>query len=452
MSAVKLLVPRWIVPVIPSRQVLEGHALAVEDGEIIALGPQQQLLDQYAEADRVELPDHVLIPGLINAHTHSPMTLLRGIGDDMPLMPWLEQRIWPVEAEFIGNQFVSDGGELAIAEMLRGGTTCCNENYFFPDAFAATAVGVGFRACVGLPIIEFPTVWAADQDRYFARALEVHAELRDQPLVTTAWAPHAPYTVSDESFERISLFAEELDIPVHLHLHETAEECSNARQQHGARPFAHLQQLGLINDRLQAVHMTDLIDEEIELCAQHGVNVIHCPESNLKLASGFCQTEKLRQAGVNIALGTDGAASNNDLNMFGEMRTAALIAKAVAADATALPAWYALEMATINGARAMGLEQHIGSLEVGKLADLVAVDLSALESEPLYDVISQLVYATDRQQVSHVWINGKLLLRERELRTIDHEKLLAVTRQWGKKIRAHLAGLNRKPGVKSDER
>ncbi len=438
MSDVSILAPQWIVPVVPQQTVLEGHAVAIQGDEIVALDDAAQLQHQFPDANTIELPGQVLMPGLINAHTHSPMTLLRGVGDDMPLMPWLEQRIWPVEGEFVGTEFVSDGSELAIAEMIRGGTTCCNEDYFFPDASGVTAARLGFRTCVGLPVIEFPTAWASNQDRYFARALEVHAQFRDEPLVTTAWAPHAPYTVSDESFQRIRMFADELDLPVHLHLHETSQECEDARRNDGLRPIARLQKLGLVNDRLQAVHMTDLNDSEIALCAEQGVSVTHCPESNLKLASGFCPVEKLRRQGINVALGTDGAASNNDLDMFGEMRTAALLAKAVAADATALPAWYALEMATINGAKAMGLDDHIGSIEVGKLADLVAVEMTALETQPLYNVVSQLVYATGRQQVQHVWIHGQKVMDSRRLTTIDEQRLQVVARQWGQRIQGHL--------------
>jgi len=422
------------VPIIPSGLALENHAVLVEGEQISALLPHDQLRTEFPDAELVDLPDHVLIPGLINAHTHSPMTLLRGLGDDMALQPWLEQRIWPVEAEFVGSEFVAAGGELAIAEMIRGGTSCCNESYFFPDAFAATAARVGFRATVGLPVIDFPTAWASNQDRYFARALEVHAQWHDEPLITTAWAPHAPYTVNDDSFRRIALFADELDIPIHLHLHETSTECEQARRETGLRPFARLQSLGLINERLLAVHMTDLTATEIRTMAEEGVSVLHCPESNQKLASGFCPVEELRQQGVNVALGTDGAASNNDLDMLGEMRTAALLGKVVSSDATAVPAAYALEMATINGARALGLEDDLGSIEIGKLADLAAVDLSALETQPVYDVISQLVYCAGRQQVSDVWIHGARVLADRKLQTIDSQRVTTVARDWGRRI------------------
>ena len=428
---------RWVVPVEPHAVVLENHAVVVQAERIVALLPIAAARAAYAPRERVELGEHALIPGLINSHTHNPMTLLRGLADDLPLMVWLQQHIWPAEAKVIGPEFVRDGVELAVAEMLRGGTTCANENYFFPDVIGATYRKLGFRAVVGLPVIEFPTAWAKTQDDYFERAAEVHDSFRGDTLVRTAFAPHAPYTVSDESFERIRMLADQLDIPVHLHMHETAHEVAEEKRKSGLRPFQRLQQLGLINDRLIAVHMTQLTDGEIAACAAAGVSVVHCPESNLKLASGFCPAEKLRRAGVNVAIGTDGCASNNDLDMFGEMRTAALLAKAVAEDAAAFDASCALRAATLNGARALGLEAAIGSIEVGKLADLAAVRLSDLETQPLFHVISQIVYATGRHQVSDVWIAGRRKLAARVLTDFDTEAMLARTRAWRERIATH---------------
>ncbi|HUH91381.1 MAG TPA: TRZ/ATZ family hydrolase, partial [Lysobacter sp.] len=382
----------------------------------------------------VTRPQAALIPGLVNAHTHNPMTLLRGVADDLPLMEWLQGHIWPIEGEVIGPDFVADGVSLAIAEMLRGGTTCANENYFFPDVQAATYQRHGFRARVGLPVIDFPTAWAKTDDEYFDRAVEVHDQWRGDALVSMAFVPHAPYTVSDASFERIRMLSDQLDLPVHLHTHETEHEVQESQQKYGQRPLARLDRLGLVNDRLIAVHMTALIDAEIALCAQRGVSVVHCPESNLKLASGFCPIGKLEQAGVNIAIGTDGAASNNDLDMFGETRTAAQLAKAVAGDATVFSAASALRAATLGGARAMGLDHQIGSIEVGKQADLACVDLEQVETQPLHHVISQLVYATGRHHVTDVWIGGKAKLLQRELVDIDTAALIANAKQWRKRI------------------
>ena len=431
-----LIEARWVIPVEPDGVVLEDHAVAVQSGRIVGILPIAEAQAAFAPRERVVLNEHALIPGLVNSHTHNPMTLLRGLADDLPLMVWLQQHIWPAEAKVLGPEFVRDGVELAVAEMLRGGTTCANENYFFPDVIGATYRRMGFRAVVGLPVIEFPTAWAASQDEYFARATEVHDSFQGSGLVTTAFAPHAPYTVSDASFERIRVLSDQLDIPVHLHLHETAQEVEDARARDGLRPFQRLQKLGIVNDRLIAVHMTQLTDGEIAACAADGVSVVHCPESNLKLASGFCPAQKLRAAGVNLALGTDGCASNNDLDMFGEMRTAALLAKAVAGDAAAFDAGYALRAATLNGARALGLEAHIGSIEVGKQADLAAVRLSDLETQPLYHVASQLVYATGRHQVSDVWIAGQRRLAGRELVDVDVPAILAKARAWRARIAA----------------
>ena len=425
---------RWIVPVEPHAVVLENHAVVVQDDRIVALLPVADARASYAPRERVELGEHALIPGLINSHTHNPMTLLRGLADDLPLMVWLQQHIWPAEAKVMGPEFVRDGVELAVAEMLRGGTTCANENYFFPDVIGATYRRMGFRAVVGLPVIDFPTAWAKTQDEYFERAGQVHDSFIGDNLVSTAFAPHAPYTVSDDSFERIRMLSDQLDIPVHLHTHETAHEVDDEKAKSGLRPFQRLQKLGLVNDRLIAVHMTQLTEGEIAACAAAGVSVVHCPESNLKLASGFCPAEKLRLAGVNVALGTDGCASNNDLDMFGEMRTAALLAKAVAGDAAAFDAAYALRAATLNGATAIGLEAKIGSIEVGKQADFAAVRLGDLETQPMFHVISQLVYATGRHQVSDVWIAGRRKLASRDLVGVDTAAILDKTRAWRERI------------------
>ena len=430
-----ILEARWVIPVEPHGAVLEQHAVALAGDAIAEILPIDAARSKYPDAQRVELSSHALIPGLINAHTHNPMTLMRGLADDLPLMAWLQQHVWPAEGKVMGPEFVRDGVELAIAEMLRGGTTCCSENYFFPDVQAATYLRHGFRAVVGLPFIEFPSAWARTRDEYFDKNLAVHDEFKGEALISTTLAPHAPYTVADETFARIRVLSDHLDLPVHLHLHETAQEVDDARKQHGVRPFARMQSLGLVNDHLIAVHMTQLTDAEIAACAEFGVSVVHCAESNLKLASGFCPAEKLRRAGANLAIGTDGCASNNDLDMFGEMRTAALLAKGVANDASAFDAAFALQAATLNGARAIGLGERVGSIVAGKQADLVAVDLGAIETQPLYHAVSQLVYATGRQQVSDVWIAGRRKLDNRRLCGIDSDELLAKAQGWHARIR-----------------
>ncbi len=395
--------------------MLEDHAVAVRDGIIEAVVPCAQATARFPDHETIELANHALIPGLVNAHTHAAMSLMRGLADDLPLMTWLEKHIWPAEARHVSPQFVREGTLLACAEMLRGGITCFNDMYYFPEAALEAALVSGMRSAHGVIVIEFPSAYASDAEDYLRKGLDLRDRFRDEPLASFCLAPHAPYTVSDATFRRIATLGAELDVPIHLHLHETAGEIERSLAEHGARPIERLRRLGLIGPNLIAVHAVHLLAEEIELLAQHGCSVTHCPSSNLKLASGFAPVSKLLSAGVNVALGTDGAASNNRLDMFQEMRSAALLAKAVSGDAQALPAHAALHAATLAGARALGIEALAGSIVPGKSADLVAVDLRAPELSPCYDVVSHLVYAAGRENVSHVWVQGKPLLRERNL-------------------------------------
>jgi 5-methylthioadenosine/S-adenosylhomocysteine deaminase len=429
-----LLHARWIIPVVPENQLLEHHSLAVKDGRIHALLPTEEAAAAYQAEVEKTLPDQALIPGLINSHTHAAMALLRGLADDLPLMTWLNEHIWPAEGRWISEEFIHDGSQLAIAEMLLGGTTCFNDMYFFPEVTGRVADAAGIRAVLGLIAIDFASAWASDGDDYLHKGLQVHDQFRNHPLVHTAFAPHAPYSVADPVLQRIRVVADELETRVHIHLHETKDEIRHSLQHYECRPMARLQEMGLLSPSLMAIHMTHLEDKEIETFAASGGHVVHCPESNLKLASGFCPVQRLMRAGINLALGTDGAASNNDLDMFSEMRIAALLGKGVAADASALPAASALSMATINGARALGLEQETGSLEVGKSADLVAVALDRIQSQPLYHPISQLVYACGREQVRHVWVAGRQLVNEGNLTTLDSERLLKRAAYWQQKI------------------
>jgi len=435
MDKVDLIVhARWIVPVEPRGQVLERHAVVVDNGRIRAILPRAEANSSYTAEQQVDCPEHVLLPGLINAHTHAAMTLFRGMADDMRLEEWLEQHIWPAEARWAGIDFVRDGSELAILEMIQGGTTCFQDMYFFPDVVAQAAVERQMRAVVGMIFIDQPTVWARDSEEYFSKGLAVHDQFLNNSLVQTNFAPHAPYTVGDESFERMRILADELDAQIHIHLHETKTEVQTAVDLHGKRPMERMHDLGLLSTSLNAVHMTQLTDHEISLLAEQGVSVVHCPQSNLKLASGFCPVARLLAAGINVALGTDGAGSNNDLDMFGEMRTAALLAKAVADDAAVVAADEALAMATINGARALGLADQIGSLEVGKFADMIAVDLSAPASQPVYHPISQLVYSVSRDQVSDVWVAGQPLYRDRHLVDDNQAEILERGAAWQQRL------------------
>ena len=430
-----LICARWIIPVEPDNTLYENYAIAIANRKIVALLPAAEAQTRYQAAEVHHLDRHALIPGLINSHTHAAMTLFRGIADDLPLMEWLQQHIWPAEQKWISPEFVADGTRLAIAEMLRGGTTCFNDMYFFPEHSAEAALNAGMRAVIGLIMLDFPTPWARDPQEYFEKGEHVHDRFKHNPLIQTAFAPHAPYTVADAPLKKIGMLAEELDLQIHIHLHETATEIKQSLEQYGKRPLARLHELGLLSNRLVAVHMTQLDPADIDLVTKYGVHIVHCPESNLKLASGFCPVAELTAAGINLATGTDGAASNNDLDMIGEMRTTALLAKGIAHDSSVVPAHQALRMATINGARALGIETLTGSLQPGKEADIAAIDLEQLETQPLYDPVSQIVYASSRSQVTDVWVAGKHLLRNRELTTISEDQIRNGAAIWQQKLK-----------------
>jgi len=425
-----LIHARWVIPIQPENTVFEHYSLAIHEGKIVGLLPTELAQLEYKSDNIIELHTHALTAGFVNAHTHSAMSLMRGVADDLPLMNWLENHIWKLESKWVSEEFVRDGADLAIAEMLRSGTTCFNDMYFFPEITAQQAIKHGIRASLGLIVIDFPSIWAQDSNEYIDKGIALHKELLQHELISTPFAPHAPYTVSNEPLTRINELAQDLKLPVHIHLHETAHEVETAFAQSGQRPIERLHALGLVNDSLIAVHATQLTDEDIALLADAGASIVHCPESNLKLASGFCPVSKCLDAGINVALGTDGAASNNDLDMLGEMRTAALIGKAVAQDAKAISAMTALKMATLNGAKALGLESQVGSLEIGKSADVIAIDLSDLETQPLYNPISQIVYAATRSQVSDVWVAGNQLLKSRHLTTFKMRELKEITDKW----------------------
>jgi len=436
MSHIELLIhASWVIPVEPADTVLENHAIAIQDGKIVDILPSDLATSSYEAELVIDKKGHALIPGLINSHGHAAMSLMRGLADDLPLMKWLNEHIWPAEQAHISREFVHHGTDLAVAEMLRGGTTCFNDMYFYPDETAKCAEAAGMRAVVGLIVIDFPTVWAKDADEYIHKGLDVHDQFRHDGLITTAFAPHSPYTVSNEPFQKVAMYAEELDIPIHIHLHETEDEIKQGLEQYANRPIERLAELGLLSEHTVAVHMANLTDHDIELYASSGGSVVHCPESNLKLASGFSPVEKMTQKGINIAIGTDGAASNNDLDMFGEMRTTALLAKGVAADARAIDAFKALEMATINGARALGLGDICGSLLEGKAADIIAINLETIETQPLYNPISQIVYAVGRHLVSDVWVAGEHLLKERVLTRMDEEQIISAAKGWQQRLK-----------------
>ncbi|HUO82291.1 MAG TPA: TRZ/ATZ family hydrolase [Gammaproteobacteria bacterium] len=429
-----LLEARWVIPGEPAGCVLEHAAIAVDRGRILAVLPRDEAVKRFQARERIERGSHVLLPGLVNAHTHAAMTLFRGLADDLPLMEWLERHIWPAEARWVDADFVRDGARLAMAEMLKGGITCFNDMYFFPDVVAAAAGECGMRVSVGMVVAGIPSAWAATAAEYLSRGLEVRDAVRDQPLVSVVFAPHSPYAVDDDTLLKLRRLADELELGVHMHVHETAEEVRRSLREHGRRPLARLDALGLVGPDLQAVHMTQLEDGEIERCAQAGVSVVHCPESNLKLASGVCPVARLLEAGVNVALGTDGAASNNDLDMLGEMRTAALLGKITAADPCALPAAATLHMATLGSARALGLAAGIGSLEAGKWADVACLDLARACTQPVHDPLAQVVYAAGRDQVTDVWVAGRRLLADGRLTTLDERLLIERADVWRDRV------------------
>lgn len=430
-----LISAQWVVPVEPAGLVLEDHAVAVHLGKVVEVLPESLAREKFAARRHIALPQHVLIPGLINLHTHAAMTLMRGLADDLPLMTWLSGHVWPVEGRHVSDEFVYDGSLLACAEMLRAGVTCFNDMYFFPEATARAALAARMRAMLGIIAIEFPSAYAADADTSINKGLAARDAFGGESLLGFALAPHAPYTVSDRTFERIVTLASELDIPIHIHLHETHEEIAQSEREYGMRPLLRLDHLGVLGPNLIAVHAIHLTPQEIELLAQTGCHVAHCPASNLKLASGFAPVKALFDKGVNLGIGTDGAASNNRLDMMAEIRLAALLAKGASGDAAAIPAAQALAMSTINAARALGLDEQIGSIIAGKRADLTAIEMSELETTPCFDVVSHIVYVCGRENVSHVWVDGELLLDDRALIHIDEQEIKAKARLWKERIR-----------------
>ncbi|PCJ22140.1 MAG: N-ethylammeline chlorohydrolase [Gammaproteobacteria bacterium] len=439
-QATKLLIkPQWLIPIDHSEALLTEHSVLIENDTISAIIAnkdldQPQYQTQLQGAEVLELPGQALLPGFVNAHGHSAMSLFRGLADDLPLNTWLNDHIWPAEAKWVSEEFVHDGSQLAIAEMLRSGTTCFADMYFFPEVTAKVAQQNKIRCRVNTPILDFPTVWAQSADEYIHKGLQTHDDFRASPLVSMAFGPHSPYTLADKSLEKIAMLADELDIGIHMHVAETAFEVDESLKLHNKRPLQRLDEIGLLTPKFQAVHMTQISEPEFQVIASRGIHVIHCPESNLKLASGFCPAKQLLDLNVNVALGTDGAASNNDLDMLGETRTAALLAKAVAEDAAAFSALEALTAATLGGAKALGLQDQIGSISPGKQADLMTINLHTPDLLPIYNPISQIVYSASRHNVAHVWVAGQQLLQDGQLTLMDSQAIIDSALSWQDKI------------------
>ena len=431
-----ILLPEWVIPISPRGLVLHRHAMVFRDSVIVDLLPESELGGRYPGAAIQPLPGQVLLPGFVNLHTHAGMSLLRGYADDLPLMDWLQNKIWPAEAKWTSPEFVEASTQLACAEFLLRGITTFNEMYFFPEASAEAILASGLRAVLGLTVLEFPTHYASDAADYLHKGLAARDALRHESRLSFALAPHAPYTVSDATFKTIVTFAEQLDLPIHLHVHETENEISESLKQHGVRPLMRLAKLGVVSPRLIAVHSVHLDPTEIDLYAREGVSVAHCPHSNLKLASGIAPITPLLEAGVNIGIGTDSAASNNQLDLLSELRTAALLAKGVSGNASILPAAQALELATLGGAKALGLQDHIGSLEIGKQADMISIQLQDVGTLPVFDPIAQVVYSASHSQIQHVWVAGEHLLDQRRAVKSDHHSIHERAEQWGRQIKA----------------
>lgn len=439
-----ILAPQWIAPVAPDPRVLTGHAVLVEDGRIAKLASFDALRERHPDVPLTLLPGQLLVPGFVNLHTHAAMSLLRGVADDLPLHDWLRKRIWPLEGKLVSRAFVRDGALLAAYEMLMGGTTCFNDMYFFPEESVAAARQLGMRSMQGIIVIEFPSAYASDAGDYLRKGLELRDRHRDDPMVGFCLAPHAPYTVSDETLKRVAVLARELGLPIHTHVHETAGEIEESQSRHGKRPLQRLDALGLLGPELIAVHAVHLDDNDLRLLATAGASVAHCPHSNLKLASGIAPVARMVESGIRVGLGTDGSASNNRLDLLQEARTAALLAKGSSGQADAWPAAQVLKALTLDAAAALGLDDRIGSIEAGKRADLVAVDLSAPELSPVFDPVSQLVYAAGREHVQHVWIDGRHVVRKRQLTddaaSVAVSELVGRTALWHNRTGEILSG------------
>jgi 5-methylthioadenosine/S-adenosylhomocysteine deaminase len=425
---------RWILPIEPAA-TLEGHAVLVDAGRIVAVVPAADADTAFVPRARVALDTHALIPGLVNAHTHTAMTLMRGVADDVPLQAWLTEHIWPRETKFVSPEFVHDGALLGAAEMLRGGVTCCNDMYFFPEAAARAYQASGMRAVLGLAVLDFPTPYAADGDGYLQAGLAARDAFKHAPRLTFTMAPHAPYTVGDATMEKIVTYARQLDLPIQTHLQETANERDESLRDRGMTPLARFHRLGATGPNFIAIHAVHPGPGDVDLLAEQHCHVVHCPTSNMKLASGIAPVRDYLARGINVGLGSDGPASNNRLDIMWEMRHASLLAKVSTGDAAAVPAAQALRMATLGGALALGLDGRIGSLAPGKDADIVAIDLGEIDEAPCYDPVSHLAYVAGRERVTDVWVAGERVVRERRLTTIDTPALAARARMWQQKLR-----------------
>ncbi|HSG43271.1 MAG TPA: amidohydrolase family protein [Anaerolineales bacterium] len=418
-------------------------ALAVTGDNIVAVGPEDEIKKEYTAQEIMDCKGKILMPGLVNAHTHVPMTLLRGIADDLRLDVWLQGYMWPVEREFASREFVHLGTSIACAELIRSGVTTFNDMYFYEDEVAKATESAGMRAVCGQSILKFPTPDAKSYDDSMEQARDYIKRWKDHPLITPSIAPHAPYTCTDDILRATSELAQEFDVPLHTHLAETSFEAENMRNENGMPVIPYVKKQGLFEAKVIAAHCVHIDAGEIRTLHHAGAGISHNPSSNLKLASGFAPVTKMLDVGLNVGIGTDGPASNNDLDMFEEVRLAAFIAKAVTNDPTSLPASQALLMGTRLGAQALHIGHLTGSLTPGRRADLIIVDLSPLHNSPSFkrssdNAYAQIVYASKSTDVSDVMINGKFVMRDRKLLTVNEDELLAEAADIAKKIDAFL--------------
>lgn len=430
----QLIHAKWLLPCEQTDAVLENHAIAVDQGKILAILPSEQAKKTYSAKQTQEFPYHAIMPGLINSHTHLAMNWFRGLADDLTLMDWLNNHIWPAERKWVSHEFVKDASLFAMAEMIRSGAICFNDMYFFLQATAEAADIAGIRGNIGITVIDFPTAWAKDTEEYFSKGLEFLAQYKNHERINVTMAPHAIYTVGEKTLLRVKEIAEEHNLRINMHIQESAAEVTQSVEQTGMRPLRRLQKIGFISPQLIAVHMVQINDEDLEILAEGKPNIVHCPESNMKLACGASPIQKFKSIGLNVALGTDSTASNNDLDMISEMRSATFLSKLSTQNPEALPAYETLKMATICGAKALGMDHITGSLTPGKAADFIAINLDEIETLPLYHPTSQIIYAASRNQVSDVWVAGKQLLKNRKLMTLDEEALKDKAKFWAKKI------------------
>lgn len=425
----------WIFTSNSEGQLLSDYSIVIENDKIIDLVPQDKVFDEYEANDIYQLTDHILIPGLINTHTHAAMSLFKGFADDLPLQDWLNDYIWPAEKEFINSSFVKDGSILALSEMIKSGVTTFNDMYFFPSATAEAVKELGVRSNIGLVVLDFPTNYATDPEDYLLKGFEFRDKWRNEELITTSIAPHAPYSVSDEAFTLINTYSEELSMNIHTHLHETQWEIEDSIEKYGITPVQRLNNLGIIGPSLMAVHCVHLNDQDMATLAKNKVSIVHNPSSNMKLGSGIADIAKMLKQNLNISLGTDSSASNNRLDMMEEMRLAALLIKGSTKSPESFSANEAIKMATINGAKALGLESIIGSIEKNKKADLVAIDLNSIENQPIYNPLTTLVYSSSRSDVSYVWIDGEIKLKDKKLVKIDEKRIIQLAKKWQRKLK-----------------